>query len=152
MARRVRAIVAFAVLASCSLAVLLPFFRFGGVAPPPSPSLPLLGATPQLASFHAQGQGGCTKCTILKADYWGQDFGFFHKRCFGDVTEVIKHLWDSGARSFKVSTEALGGKDPCPNEQKTLRITTYRDNWWLYGHDEPEEHEGNTVTVRGCCS
>ena len=145
MPRRVRALVALAALAGCSLA------GSGGNAnctnscycssstvhtrPAPSRDTEFLISVPLPPRFTRRRRAAtdddlfgaapweeCTEtCTPFRAVYEAIN----GEQCGKSVTSIIKLEWKKGARNFSVNDTVLGG-DPCAKRTKQLSITTGR--------------------------
>ena len=150
MPRRVRALVALAALAGCSLAgsdgnakcansCYCHSSGSAGSRPPP-----LLGASPHSPSLHAQAQAGCSLCKLMNATYGVQ----WDPRI---VMQYIEPKWNAGVRSFNVESKLLGG-DPALGVPKKLTITTTGP---LVGDHvvfiERSGIEGSWVNLDECC-
>jgi hypothetical protein len=121
MPRRFRALVALAALAGCSLAgsdgnakcTNSCYCDSSGSAASRPP--PLLGASPQSPSLHAQFTPKCGICFLKNATYgvpWDPK----------DAMPYIEARWNKGERSFNVENNLLG-EDPAPGFSKKLNVT-----------------------------
>ena len=152
MPRRFRALVAIAALAGCSLAgsdgnakcTNSCYCDSSGSAASRPP--PLLGASPQSPSLHAQFSPECEICKLKNATYgvpWDPK----------DVMPYIEPRWNKGERSFNVENNLLGG-DPAQGLPKKLNVTVL-----LIDRDAPHEfrliersvRDGTWLNFDDCC-